>query len=365
LWILTVDKCGSNVIKLQDICTLSKKTIDIEQLFCYHKTMTRKWNIDPFDGYNGNLTWLPERTIFVTVHGSQAYGTNVPESDVDVKGLCVPPKQYFLGYMHNFEQAEGKDPYDMVIYGLRKFFKLAADCNPNIIEVLNTDPEDWVITSPLFEKLWEKRDLFLSRKARFTFSGYAMAQLKRIKSHKKWLLDPPTHKPTREEYLLPAGQKISQSDLGATAKLIEAGTPLDVKVMELFRREQNYHAAARAWSQYQGWKANRNEKRATLEAQFGYDTKHAMHLVRLMTMCREILTEGSKVVVRRPDADMLRDVRSGGWDYDRLIAWAEAQEAEMAELYEASPLPPKPRTRELDALCQELVEEALSTDNLR
>src|ERR1039458_5020213 len=34
--------------------------------------------------------------------------------------------------------------------------------------------------------------------------------------------------------------------------------------------------------QYNGWKAQRNPKRAELEAKFGYDTKHAMHLVRLM-----------------------------------------------------------------------------------
>lgn len=307
---------------------------------------------------------MPQRTIFVTVHGSQAYGTNTPESDIDVKGLCIPPSEYYHGFMKQFEQAEGKEPYDMVIYGLQKFFHLASDCNPNIIEVLNTDPEDWVIETPIFRRLWEKRDLFLSRKARFTFSGYAISQLKRIKSHKKWLLEPPDHMPTREEFGLPTDSKMSQSDLGATAALIEANVPLDKNVMRLFHMEQNYQAAKRNWDQYQNWKSTRNEKRASLEAKFGYDVKHAMHLVRLMRMCREILTDG-KVLVKRPDAEELKAIRSGAWTYEKLIEWADAQEAEMEELYHKSPLPKEPRRVELDKLCQEITEEALKISDLR
>lgn len=326
--------------------------------------MTRKWNINPFDGYRGQLKWLEARTIFVTVHGSQAYGTNTPESDIDVKGLAIPPADYFLGYMKNFEQAEGKEPYDMVIYDLRKFMKLAADCNPNIIEVLNTDPEDWVLETPLFRKLWEKRELFLSRKARFTFSGYAHSQLKRIKSHKKWLLSPPTHKPTREEFGLPSERKMSQSDLGATAALVEKGVPLDEKVMVLFQREQKYHAAKREWDQYENWQESRNQKRAALEAKFGYDTKHAMHLVRLMRMCKEILQEG-KVYVRRPDAEELKAIRAGAWSYEQLIEWADNQEEQVKALFETSPLPEKPRYKELDELCVSLVGEALTAHTLR
>lgn len=300
----------------------------------------------------------------MTVHGSQAYGTNTPESDIDVKGLCIPPSEYYHGFMKKFEQAEGKEPYDMVIYGLQKFFLLASDCNPNIIEVLNTDPEDWVVETPVFRRLWEKRDLFLSRKARFTFSGYAISQLKRIKSHKKWLLEPPDHMPTREEFGLPTDSKMSQSDLGATAALIEADVPLDKNVLRLFHMEQNYQSAKRNWDQYQNWKSTRNEKRAGLEAKFGYDVKHAMHLVRLMRMCREILTDG-KVLVKRPDAEELKAIRHGAWTYEQLIEWADAQEADMEALYQKSPLPKEARRAELDKLCQEITEEALRFSDLR
>lgn len=326
--------------------------------------MTKKWTFDPYEGYKGSLKWLPDRTILVTVHGSQAYGTSTPASDIDVKGLAIPPKEYFYGFTKNFEQAEGKDPYDMVIYDLRKFLKLASDCNPNIIEVLFTDPQDWVVETSLFRKLWEHRHLFLSKKARFTFAGYANQQLKRIKGHKRWLLEPPTHRPTREEFGLPTDRKMSASELGATQKLIEEKVPLSEDVMRLFNLEQQFQSAKREWEQYQKWKQTRNEKRAKLEAEFGYDTKHAMHLVRLMRMCREILAEG-QVYVRRPDAQELLGIRAGAWTYDQLIEWADKQDAEMESLYKDSKLPNKPRLAEIDALCLELVEEALKHDSLR
>ena len=326
--------------------------------------MTKKWTFDPFEGYNGACPWLEKRTIFMTVHGSRAYGTSMPTSDIDIKGLCIPPKEYFHGLRNTFEQVEGNDPYDMVVYGLRKFMKLASQTNPNIIEVLFTDPEDWIVETSLYRKLYDHRETFLSKKAKFTFSGYAHQQLKRIKGHKRWLLEPPTHKPTREEFGLPTECKLSASELGATEKLIEQNIKLDDSVMHLFCQEQKYQGAHREWKQYEGWKRNRNKKRAAHEADFGFDTKHAGHLVRLMRMCREILTDGT-VNVRRPDAEELLAIRNGAWSYDELIEWADKQESEMQALYDASTLPEKPRTEEIDELCQELVEEALSMDTLR
>ncbi|NIT99428.1 MAG: nucleotidyltransferase, partial [Nitrosopumilaceae archaeon] len=98
---------------------------------------------------------------------------------------------------------------------LPKFMKLAGDCNPNIIEILFTDRNKEIFSTPIFEKLYANRALFLSTKARHTFAGYAFAQLKRIKSHREWLLNPPSHKPTREEFGLNDAHKINKSVMGA------------------------------------------------------------------------------------------------------------------------------------------------------
>jgi predicted nucleotidyltransferase len=82
--------------------------------------------------YTGNLNWLKDRTIYLTRHGSHAYGTNIPSSDIDIRGIAIAPKPFYLGFSKVFEQAEQKDP-DFVIFEIKKFFKLASVANPNAI----------------------------------------------------------------------------------------------------------------------------------------------------------------------------------------------------------------------------------------
>ncbi len=97
-----------------------------------------------------------------------------------------------------------------------------------------------------------------------------------------------------------------------------------------------------------------------LEARFGYDTKHAVHLVRLLRMCREILERG-EVVVKRPDREELLSIRNGTWSYEQLVQWATEQDRDMQRLYAESTLPRAPDTARFDALCIEIVEDGIGT----
>jgi hypothetical protein len=309
--------------------------------------------------YKGDLPWLVESTILLVKGGSQALGTNTPESDLDVDGICIPPKRYFTGYLHRFEQAVQHEP-DVVIYDLRKYFQLAADCNPNVIQAMWVDPSDYLFIDDFGRWLIQHRADFLSRKVKHTFSGYAFAQLKRIKTHRKWLLNPPKDKPGRKAFGLPETTLVSADQRGA----IEALGPMalqqvGVNVMQVYERERAYHNAMTEWSQYLNWKKTRNPKRAELEAKFGYDCKHAMHLVRLMRMCREILAT-AKVQVRRPDWEELLAIRNGAWEYDQLVEWAEQQDSELTELTNISPLPQAPDRVSLDRLCRRIAEAHFS-----
>lgn len=353
--------------------------------------------------------WLKHRVIYLTKHGSQAYGTNIATSDTDIKGIAVPPPEYFLGFNKHFEQAEFSKP-DMVIFDIRKFINLAADCNPNVIEVLYTDAADHLYTTPQGELLIGYRSHFLSKKAKFTFSGYAVSQLKRIRGHHKYLINPPKAKPERKDFGLPEGKSLLppnerdtieaaiqkqidswQLDLSTVEpslrlqieqKLQDRLYHLEVvekhpepmweaaalslalpdNVMDALARERKYNAALREWTQYQSWKTNRNPARAELEAKYGYDCKHAMHLVRLMRMCKEILS-GQGVIVKRPDREELLAIRNGTWTYEQLIEWADAQEKELDKLYETSTLPKCPDRDKLDALCMKIVESSFDIHN--
>lgn len=341
--------------------------------------------------------WLRDQTIFLCRAGSHAYGTNTVTSDFDLRGIAVPPPVYWTGFSKVFDQSVSSTPTDLVIYGLRKFMHLAAECNPSIIEVLWVDESDVLLCTAAGVLLRENRHLFLSQKAKHTFSGYAISQIKRIKTHRKWLLDPPKAPPERKDFDLPERRILSADQQGAAmariqqlvdsweldlssvddavkihimaqlARVIEDRTTTDAfhqagrllgfedNMLDYLEREKRYQAAARHWEQYNTWKKERNPVRAALEAKMGFDGKHASHAVRLTRICREIL-EGKGVIVKRPDAEELLGIRNGAWTYEQILEFVEREDAALYEVMRASSLPKSPDLNRLDYLCSHIVE---------
>lgn len=357
-----------------------------------------------FDKLAKNVSWIKDRTVLLVRHGSHAYGTNIATSDEDFKGIAIPPRQYFLGSQFKFEQAELHEP-DLVIYDIRKFINLASACNPNIIEVLHTDPSDHFVVDPIGRIILDNKDNFLSKRIKHTFMGYSISQLKRIKTHRRWILNPPKEPPTRSMLGLPEQTLIPKNQLDAASAEIkkeldcfqfdfmeELSEPMRIAVkdtmadmlaelkitsdqhwmaaarkiglsdnfIQLMQKEREYSSKKEEWDHYQEWKKKRNRSRYELEEKYGYDTKHAYHLVRLIRMCREVLTTG-KVIVKRPDREELLYIRNGGWEYDKLIEFAEREDVALQEIYNNSDVLPKtPDHKYIDNLCIELVEKSLS-----
>lgn len=72
------------------------------------------------------------------------------------------------------------------------------------------------------------------------------------------------------------------------------------------------------------------------------DFKHAMHLVRLMRMGIEALRD-EEIIVKRPDALELLEIRGGAWTYEEIVAYAEKMDKEVREVwYKKTNLPKKP-----------------------
>jgi predicted nucleotidyltransferase len=295
--------------------------------------------------------------IFETIHGSRAYGLATESSDTDLRGVFVPPPLALHGFRETPDQIEPSA--ERVLYEVRKFFRLAAACNPTVIEILFTDPADHVTVSAEGKQLLERRSEFLSRLAGDSFGKYGLAQLHRIRTHRRWLLSPPKGKPERESYGLPERSTIPRDEQGAVEAMLGNGrlaeTDLPSSFLALLDRERQYRSAMREWQQYQEWTRNRNPVRAELERQFGYDTKHAMHLLRLLRMAVEILTSG-EVLVRRPDAEELKAVRRGSLTFDGLLEQAEGLGSRLKALAEASALPARPDEDRLNVFCAELVD---------
>jgi len=327
-------------------------------------------DIENFKWYSGNLDWLQVSTIALSKAGSQSYGTDLPGSDLDIRGVAIAPMRCYLGFMENFEQSETRTPIDCNIYDIRKFFKLAADANPNVLAQLWVDPSDVYICRSAWDTVLEHRDMFLSKKVRHTFSGYAISQLRRIRTHRRWLLDPPKAPPERSSYGLPPGEPtLGKEQLGViwarmtknrdrlASEGLRPAHPDDCEdflvaeavmyagfnsnLIPLIISERNFGAAVKTWSQYQTWKQERNPVRQAMEAQYGYDTKHGMHLVRLLRMGDEIL-RGDGVIVKRPDAEELLSIRAGAWSFERLEEYALAMDAQLGRTASDSNLPHSP-----------------------
>ena len=109
---------------------------------------------------------------------------------------------------------------------------------------------------------------------------------------------------------------------------------------------------------YKAWRKNRNPKRAALEEKYGYDTKHAMHLCRLLKMGCEILEEG-EVHVFRPDAAWLRRVREGALSYRDLLDWVKEMEQRLADSERRSELPAEPSFHDAEQMVVRITEAYL------
>lgn len=110
---------------------------------------------------------------------------------------------------------------------------------------------------------------------------------------------------------------------------------------QMKKMEHNAHAG------YMG------EKRKQIVAKFGYDTKNAAHLIRLLRMCRDLFTTG-QIVVRRPDAAHLLSIKRGEKSLTDVRAEAMGLFASCREAMEASTLPRDIDTRAVSALSADL-----------
>lgn len=357
---------------------------------------------------------IEEGMVLFCKSGSHAYGLNTETSDLDFKGICVAPRRFYVS-MEEFEQKDKGweeetfpetefpqlDGSDAVVYEVRRYLRLLLSQNPNILEMLWQDPEDYIFLSPLGQILIDHREKLISRRISGTFIQYARAQIKKMQTHRKWLLNPPQRKPEWEDYGVPSpnlnhGQieafieylyllirdrveyyqeakdlyeilhdkvdwkgvlkqsVLPEKCMETTKQLTRAND----EYMALLRVSQQYRADLKRWDNYQDWLKNRNAKRSEIERVCGYDGKNASHCVRLMKMATECMRTGEIIVNRKKagDRELLLDIKRGKLPYTEVDEMVNELFEEAERVLETECVLPKQVDRDLvNSLCEQII----------
>ena len=271
--------------------------------------------------------------VFVTLGGSHAYGTSTENSDVDIRGCALNSRKDLLT-QRDFEQVVETET-DTVIYSADKLIKLITDANPNTIELLGNLPEHYFYVSEAGRLLLDNAELFLSKKAAFSFGGYANAQLRRLENKAARKLA----QSETETYILRSIQHAMDHLKEHYGEFPEEGlklytdkSPREGYDTEMYMDITLKHYPLRDWTglwsdmqsivKSYGKLGKRNENAAS----HGKLGKHMMHLVRLYYMCFDILEKKQIVTYREKEHDLLMSIRNG--------AFLDSGDKPTAEFYE-------------------------------
>ena len=250
------------------------------------------------EGFIEPPEWLPKSVVYETLRGSHAYGADTPESDTDVLGICVPPKEIVFPHLAGeimgfgrqkkrfrefgsvqFESDQFGDlsgELDLSVLSIVFFFHECMDNQPNRLETLYS-PEHCVLTSTkVSEHMRDNRDLFLHQGAMWRFTGFAKSQIAKMR------------------------------------------------------------------------KKDRSEKRLF---KYGYNA------VRMVLEGEQIIKEGTLVLDDK--VDTLLAVREGDWTFDEIEEFCDQKETELREIYdtENAAVPYRPNEDAIKTLLLECLEE--------
>lgn len=261
---------------------------------------------------------LGKRIMLLGLGGSYAYGTNNENSDIDFRGITLNLPSDLLG-LTEFEQYED-GVTDTVIYSFNKIVKLLLECNPNTIELLGLDEDQYLIKTALGQQLLDHKSLFLSKRAAKSFGGYAGAQLRRLQNA---IARDSMPQQEREQHIYNSvrnaledfRRKNEMFDKGDIRIYIDKSDNPELET-EMFLDASYRHLPLRDYENMLGVMnsvvrnydkiGKRNRKKDD-----NHLNKHAMHLIRLFMMAIDILEKGEIKTHRTDDLALLQSIRRG------------------------------------------------------
>jgi predicted nucleotidyltransferase len=262
---------------------------------------------------------LNTHIALIGLGGSHAYGTETPDSDLDIRGIATNTARDILA-RQDFEHVVNVDT-DTTIYSLDKMIFLLCENNPNTMEILGLKPEHYLYTNKIGKILLENKSLFISKRCIQSFGGYADDQLRRmenkaaskavqekqieniLKSIQNAMYDFKTrHYPFPEDAI-----KLYMDKSIKDPNEQEIFMDVSLKHYPLTDHYGIYSEINQVIKDYKKGNNHRN-KNAICHDKLG---KHMMHLVRLYLTCFDILEKGEVITHRANDLPLLNSIRRG------------------------------------------------------
>lgn len=318
---------------------------------------------------------LGNKIIFLTLGGSHAYGTNIEGSDIDIRGCAVNSRSDLLG-MSSFEQIVDNTT-DTTVYSFNKFIKLILNCNPNTIEMLGCKPEHYLHINDIGKELITNRKLFLSKKAVYSFGGYANQQLRRLENA---LARDSYPQPEKERHIMGSCISAMMDFENRYTNFSEGSIKLTIDKSnneeldsEIFVDVNLNHYPLRdyknIWSDLNNIvkdysKLNkRNNKKDDAHL-----NKHAMHLIRLYLMCLDILEKKEIITYREKEHDLLMNIRNGNYQKSdgtyrkEFFEMVNDFEKKLEYAKENTTLPDKPNYNQIEEFMMSVNEKVIRDD---
>jgi uncharacterized protein len=305
---------------------------------------------------------LGNNIILLTTGGSHAYGTDTPNSDLDIRGITLNSAEEILTMEYNDKPVEDRAT-DTVVYFLKQIVSLLLNCNPNTIEILGTKPEQLFICTEEGKLLRDNVQLFLSKKAAASFGGYAIAQLRRLQNA---LARDSYPQKEKEQHILSSIQKqlLTLSDryrelTGDELKLYLDSSEKEGFDEEIFMDISLKHYPLRDFKNVYSEMNNvlkdydklnhRNSKKDELHL-----NKHAMHLIRLLIMGTEILEGKGVHTYREKEIPLLMNIRNSKYSYDEIFQLVDTFDSEFKYASQNTVLPDNPDYNKVQELIMEI-----------
>jgi len=315
------------------------------------------------------------KVIWEVVVGSQAYGTNTPESDVDIKGVYVVDQKDFI--TGNYKQQVELDA-DTVYYEYTRFLQLLKSANPTVLEMLFTPDFTIIINNSWMKPLHDVRNKFITQKCQHSFGGYGFAQVKKAKgldkkmnyekhfTEKKTIIDfcwvmssANRYAPmpireyiikemtelenfglvhldhTRGIYSMYHGENegyrgIANEFVPVVSSVAKEAHPVAL----MFWNIDAWQEYKKKHSEYLEWLENRNVARYVDTQKHGQkiDGKNLLHAVRLVNVASDI-GHGLGMVVFRPEYKYLISIRKGEVNLQEILDYVTHEIENLGDIF--------------------------------